>query len=433
MVQEQGAGSKPGDEFDHSSLEPADHAESIFLDEIGPCKFVLTNVLSYEKAMLPDGERLIEHDRDTGTSAAFEARDDEVEPRIIPTDEILKKHLFKHGTGELFIAIGDLPPASLDSMRMKYSVATIHVQSGPSAAQLHLQSYVFHLPRAGDQRMFWDIAQVYTVCNMQTQKGQTTLWVAKGKARWRDFLKSICDTSFFVYSSHGNAKCEGMGGVILAVDKCLPSLCVSTFGWLLLHMRFAYAAKQSGGLEDKDARAAAKACLVRLMAPIAESSEMRVLTVELSEKFVMRWPRPRLGDSRVVELRLEGGILDLEPLHLESVGRQKSILAAGWRSAVKSCMKDRAPLKVSFMLFLERCGVAKELSSFIGQLVWQASAIVERSLGKESKKDPSDRQAVPLQFSWKDRHTIFGLAPRSVHPLVGAGQPWPSLLLPRDG
>lgn len=104
--------------------------------------------------------------------------------------------------------------------------------------------------------------------------------------------------------------------------------------------------------------------------PIAESAEMRVLTVELSERFVIRWPRLRLGDSRVVELRLEGGTLDLEPLHLESVGRQKSILAAGWWSAVKSCMKDRAPLNVSFMLFLEQCGVAKELSSLIGQFVW---------------------------------------------------------------
>lgn len=106
----------------------------------------------------------------------------------MPTDEIFKKHLFRHSTGELFIAIGDLPPASLDPMRVKYSVATTHVQPGPSAAQLRLQSYVFHLPRAGDQRMFWDIAQVHTVCNMQTQKGQTTLRVAKGKARWRDSL-----------------------------------------------------------------------------------------------------------------------------------------------------------------------------------------------------------------------------------------------------
>jgi len=149
------------------------HDECIALDQVDVMQFIMTNTLTAERYKLPPGEWHLEVDADSGEGAVYQPSSPEhPDGRFMFVDELLKKVVYKHPEGELFLTIGDsLPHRSLSVWRTRFSPGSVVVQAGFSSAKYDLNVFVFHLPRAADQRMFWEIGQFYTCLAMQTHQG----------------------------------------------------------------------------------------------------------------------------------------------------------------------------------------------------------------------------------------------------------------------
>lgn len=105
-------------------------------------------------------------------------------------------------------------------------------------------------------------------------------------------------------------------------------------------------------------------------------------------------------------MKLQDGILDFEQLQTQAIRRGKNLVVAKCWVAVESCMRERAPLRIPLPTVLERCGLSRDLTALVAQVVWQLSVLMEKLLGRQSHPDSTTAPG-PLELQWKDRRTIF--------------------------
>lgn len=390
-----------------AEVVPYDH--SSFLDKTGPLQFVVTNVFTQERARLPPGEWSIEYDEDRLSAALIaEPTDEHPDGQVVLVDDLLKKGVFQHDSGELFVQAEGSAAKSLDSLRTRHSMAEVRVVAGASSAAFSLKAAVFHMPRAAKQSLFWEMSQFFGVFCMTSHKGQRSVWVAKCKPRWERFL-SVAGLCIAVQSSHGNAKNKAEEhDSVRWPDRCLQNYSLATVSLLLVLLRWAYASREVGGLEDKRSKKAAVECFEAFLAPIVQSTEVTEVRVLLVASWSCSWPRPEPFCERSFVIKVgPGDLIDLAGLHFEAVGDSHSRLARAWWNDIKRKLHDRAPISCSLLGFLSQVGGSSVVAPLLSQLVWHLSLVLERHFGSHVSGKSGGQAVEAVTMRWKDRAEVF--------------------------
>ena len=255
------------------------HDACIFLDQVGPHQFIVTNTLTTDRFKCPAGDWLIEYDSESGDAVLFQSTEED-DGQVLMVEDMFNKVAFYHArSDEYFVQCHGKPAQSLDSFRTRYSEAEITVKSGVTCATFSLKASVFHHPRFANQRMFWGLLQCYSSFNMQAYKQQRSIWLAKQKPRIQKFLASAMGQCNMVHSNHGNSKAEDVHWR----DQCLAETSVCTVSMLLLLSRWALASRESGGLGEAVPRKASLECLQAFLHPVLhlqKEERIRILAVE---------------------------------------------------------------------------------------------------------------------------------------------------------
>ena len=161
---------------------------------------------------------------------------------------------------------------------------------------------------------------------------------------------------------------------------------------MILLSRWAFCSKEQGGLDAAVSREAA----ADLLAGVFRCLDGRKpVTIELclDSQWVCCWPRPHaLHDKEMITLRLHGYNLDLGPLvHLASIGHK---VAKAW---LRPIARQLGVQVLDVTTVIQGTAGIIASASFLGQLCWQISLLLERDMGGSV----SDEGAISKAFTFQ--------------------------------
>lgn len=271
---------------------PSGHG--VFLDETGPHRYVLTNVVTKERALLHGAWGLVHGGE--GTAMLLEgAADGESEPVLREVGDYLKRALYKCDSGEVYmqskvsgrcvlVVEGDA----------RFRRASVKMPFGPPKSPFDTDAFVFQTPKAPNQRMFWVIGKIYKVLALTTFQGHACRWLARSKASWLRFWASLIGAA--AAAAQLVQSIDERGAMVTKFsapfsERCLPAASISTFAVLSLLMRWSVLTREAGGLAEENPRLCAK-WLAEAFVRAILASERWVLTIRFSATWAPAWPRP---------------------------------------------------------------------------------------------------------------------------------------------
>ena len=385
-----------------------DDATAISLDKLGPMTYVVTNIFTLERHQLSPGEWSVELDEISGRGAVYRVTSDPGDDDVVLLDDLFKRVVFVSSKGEQFVqttATGHIQ--SLWSAKSRHSSGAIVVRSGASSGTYGLSCYVFHHARCCNQRVYWDLPQLYGIFRLTSFGGQRSVWLAKGRPRWELFIERASGFPMTIHSSHGNSKQNESS--LASVDQCLPVTCASTFGLLLILARWAFASKQVGGMDNDVTRTACCELFEAFVFTFTSRPEILTLKIELVDSWKCRWPRPQPHEAVVVDISVDvAGNLDFSGLHMIATGRAKGNVAAAWWKQINAALKTKLPLSVPLSEFLRTCSHSVLLSSLTTQILWRVSISLEKIFAQQTKSSTATDPTVMMHMQWKDLADTFG-------------------------
>eukprot|EP00969_Alexandrium_andersonii_P304213 13447530-Alexandrium_andersonii.AAC.1 len=152
-------------------------------------------------------------------------------------------------------------------------------------------------------------------------------------------------------------------------------------------MRWAYASRETGGLEGEGARSAAREFFEALIYPVLHLDEPLSFQVEVVSPWVCAWPRPQPFMHPTFQATVtKEGLLDLRQLHDMAVGKAKRLVHAAWWRELRSRMQSRVPEDPALLQFFQKCGDSKVLQPLVAQVAWRISSVLETRFGGEATK-----------------------------------------------
>ena len=394
-------------------LEAVPHVECISLDRIGGCgavvSYVLTNTITAESHVLPAGYWSIEYCDVSGSSVVYSEPDDDAEPVVLDVDACFTKVAYKHPSGELFMQEGSARVQSWDAARSRHKAATLKMTLGASTASAELEAFVFDLAREANQRIYIPAHQLYTVLGLGNFKGVKSTWIARGRARRQARLEGMIGCGLMLSSTHGNAKIKMVSDAAAWRAHCVPSLSISTLGFRLLLVRFAFTVRAKGGIQTEQPRLAAQDVLRSLVSQSLCSKEPLQIPLEWGASWRCVWPRPQPLEQFPCSVQLrEGGELTFDELAHVATGPHRNPCATAWWKELQKLL-GRFTTKVRLWDLLERCAASTVLAPLLAQLLWPLSLIVEAFfIGQATHPAVKQGSADRVVCAWQSIGDIYG-------------------------
>jgi hypothetical protein len=185
--------------------------DTVFVDKLSDRSYVVTNITTNERCVLPAGEWAIEHDDDNGSCLVhYSSAGEAVDVQIHEIDEFLKKTVYVIATGEQFVAVSKgegavgQKPYSLDHSLTAHVVAELKVKLQVTNATSTMKAVVMQLPRSCASRVFFAFDDLYSFLGITGYGGQSSKWVWHCLAAWEKQLTSVLAPDLIMFSKHGN-------------------------------------------------------------------------------------------------------------------------------------------------------------------------------------------------------------------------------------
>jgi hypothetical protein len=152
-------------------VEP--HEAHLHLDRGLDGHTYVTHMITAERVRLPPGAWDIIFDDESGMGALLnDAGGDDASEDFLLVESLLKKKLYiQVESGDYFVSLGIAGPQCLSSMQSTYREARVKVAFGNIVSSFEVAAYAFQLARAGSQRVFWGINQLYVILKLKSHKG----------------------------------------------------------------------------------------------------------------------------------------------------------------------------------------------------------------------------------------------------------------------
>jgi hypothetical protein len=360
--------------------------------------WVLTDHLTHETVRL-EGQHfeLIEVD---DSAAVMEIDDLGIEVRTTDVAELFQNLLFIARTGERFLqkeaASGKVVTVLFENKLAKRVLAFVQFTIGVGIAWVDLTASAFLVPRAGNQRLFFNLFDLYKSLGLTTFSGQASKWVFQSRKSWNSFFEDLGMTSLLVFSSHNNNS-DANREARPCYERCLPTPSCSSMGLLALLLRFANFFEERGGLEGPDQRAMARMLLRKFLEKSYMSPTYLEIPLSLENKWKCRWPAPCLAllDNQVsFKLYItKHGRCSLVGLKT-SVSAGNKVAKTWYSSIIRWCHVQESVNSIPLCDLLTGIIGRAETSGLLGQLLWHLSINLEKNLGGQEKSSSSDGHVV---------------------------------------
>lgn len=271
----------------------------IFLDQVDEDRFQLTDVVLQQRVALPAGEySVVDDDGDDVILAAVYPDGDTA---AVDAESFFKLTLFtSNTTAELFTIDETVGSSSLRSFwdfQAKHRSGSVEVNV-LGGASFPFDCFVFQMPRAGKQRLYWSMHSIYDFIKIDSFKNTPSKWAFRCCERWERRFP-IDGGGQIVYgnyvSSHTAKRLQ-----LAFPAKCLQVTSVSTFGLLFQMAKWAWSPAHYGGFDMKREASceqvkAAQSFLNSVAQTVKVYGRCWNFSVFLESKWTCKWPRPQPG------------------------------------------------------------------------------------------------------------------------------------------
>ena len=299
----------------------------------------------------------------------------------------------------------------LEHLQTKHVVGDIDMQSSTSGARHAIRTYIFKRPRDAKQNMYWNLFDVYKCLGKKGYGGQASSWVWHSSKSWGDSIRKHFDGNHMVLSRHGNI--GDHKNTLPFAQRCLPFPCVDTVGLMQLLTYWAFSKHPS---LVKDGCQVAAADLLRILVDEA-FADCRPTNVQIScdRDWKCRWPRPSNDpdiESEVLQIDGQGGV------YLHSF-LQRSVCARGsttgkWQAKLRGVFSVGKPTYVVPLAFdvMRKLEGLPTTQSFVAQLTWHVSKMLEVAVGAAMKAGSSPRPSFKFTLAqawacWDDLDNVL--------------------------
>lgn len=370
----------------HVELVMMAHTGRIYLDRTAPGQFVLTDIVTQERARLVGDWSLVidEGNTDRGVLLKSVGAEDELEAQAV--EDVLRKDIGISPSGERFLLTkvdGSVHHQSFDMLMSKMVRASVSIRMLSSAACCDVAVFVMKFRRSCGQLVYWSLVDVYAMLDLSSYNRQASKWIFHCLPGWAKFMLPFLPGSMVVHSKHRNLSDSRLREVPW-YDRCLPQTSISTVGLMLLLARWSFAKAERGGLREETPRQVAEQALRSLIGQACSPARCRSFRIEFDKDWVCRWPRPQassLDDGGSLSFCFVCGgklcgtsILEVpQPIHLMRL----------WVSALESVgMKDGVTELDAAAVIQATIGVAA-LQTVVFQILLQAANQLEGALGDQ--------------------------------------------------
>ncbi|CAK0876142.1 unnamed protein product, partial [Prorocentrum cordatum] len=390
----------------------------IFLDQIGECRYQLTDTVLQHRALLKLGESSVAdseaNDQDVVLAAVYPGG----EAAAIDADAMFKFSLFESATTkELFTVDESLGESSVQSfwdVQAKHRAGSVDVKvlGGSSFA---FDCFAFALPRPGKQPLYWSMHSIYDFLGIECFKGTLSKWVFRSSERWeRRFpidgggqtVHGSCVSSF-------TAKRVQLS----SPAKCLQVTSVSTFGMLFQMAKWSWSPSHYGGFDLKRDSAgkqvkAAQAFIVSVLETVNQYKRPWSFDLVLDVSWTCGWPRPQpsyLENAMIVEVDDSLGV-DLKAFcERAQVAWSDTFIHENWNMCLSGrCTRDtfyKLPMMEVLMLTASKATPVAEC------IIAQVCLSLSHQLQIVMASDNNDGHLVrrDVEFSFDDPAEGFGV------------------------
>ena len=236
---------EPGGDSAPAAMEHVPHVGTLFLDSSAGGQ-VIANVVTQEQLRL-EGTGWSLFPGEDGFSVAVRTKPADVDGHGEQAErmgllDVMNKVLSVAPSGELFVTQkGTYDIESWTVAQSKFKTCHFTMKPSNPGGVVVFMLYAFHIPRAAGQRLFWDMASIFSGLFPNMYGGIPSQWINKRRDAWHEASrlilkgKHMCDSA----GSHGEEE---------FTQKCLPHLSITTPLLVLLLWRWSSNVESAGGV-----------------------------------------------------------------------------------------------------------------------------------------------------------------------------------------
>ena len=324
-------------------------------------------------------------------------------PVLLDADTLFKVVVLADPDLNLYTASVGTDGGLIDIKAMEYDLvrhrgARVELFVSAVGTSVNLDCYVFARARSACQRLFWSMKDVFGLLEISAYEGQPSKWVGMLHETWDKRFCEWFGESQLVFSTWSSDR-SSKKVALPFWRRCLVEPSISTCGFMLLLLKWAYRVAQQGGLSDLVGKLAARHLLESIVNG-AQSFGSYDIPIVFDPAWVCKWPRPQLtpGNDHATMVEVIDGQFDIRSLRQLVSGRVVYATPRKWVDEL-----DKVFGKLDFVgvnMLIARLSANHVLQPLLAQIVWAVSLHVEKGMATDISSTVMSKAS--LQFRWLD-------------------------------